>query len=227
MNMHIETKSFSLKQINTFNYIISIKGDYKYQIYQSISKTKLLTHLFYNNETNNIHLTLESVSSLKTNYELSHDKCIKMIYSLTKQIEYLEQNGFAFYGFDLDDILIINENIFLIIGTRYLLPIEPIDDNNIYRYIRIYNVEHIPYFFNPELRQLRILPSYLNSKIGYYSLGILIVFCLLKQYLLVGNEIKSQPEIEQILSPIHGTKMYSFLKRCLHTDADKRVLLFI
>jgi len=227
MNTNIETRSFSLKQINTFNYVLNIKGEYKYQIYQSIVETNLLKHLFYNDETNNIHLTLETAISLKNNYELSHNQCIKMIYTVTKQIEYLEQNGLVFYGFDLDDILIVNENIFIVLGTRYLLPIEPIDNDNKNMYIKMYNIPNTPYFSNPELLQLRKLPSYLNSKIGYYSLGVLIVFCLLKQYLLVGNEIKNKKEIEDILSPINDTKMYSFLKRCLNVDPEKRLLLFM
>lgn len=84
----------------------------------------------------------------------------------------------------------------------------------------------MPYFSNPELFNIKSLPCEVNYKSCYYSLGSLVVYCLINSYLLVGNEIKSDAEIEKSLSPIKNTKMYWFLKRCLNSLSHKRILLF-
>jgi serine/threonine protein kinase len=84
-----------------------------------------------------------------------------------------------------------------------------------------------PYFSNPEIMELTSLPSEINYKCSFYSLGVLVVLYLLNNFLLVGNEIKRVDEIENILRPIYNTKIYWFIKRCLEENIDKRVLLLI
>jgi len=252
--MNINHKYYKLNQTNTFNFTLHIKGEYKYQIYQSIAKTKILEHIFYDDETDLIHLTMEKAHTLKTKPNLSHDQCIKLIQNICQQMEFLEKQGLSFYGFNLDDILVINEFTYIVVNPQYLLPIEmdangkemiptngkemiptngkeiagasEIEYSNRNR-IRIVSGENRPYFSNPEIIKLRTLPAIFPIQIVYYSLGTLIVFCLLKTYLLVGNEIKSEEDIEFILRPLHGTKIYWFLKRCLHKDPNKRLLLLI
>jgi serine/threonine protein kinase len=127
--------------------------------------------------------------------------------------------GYGFYGFDINDILVIDD-IFIFCSAEHLLPI--VDDNIIF-----YSPIKTPYFSSPEILELTTLPSEINYKCSYYSLGALVVFCLLNKYLLVGNEIKSLEEVEVILSPLYNTKIYWFIKRCLEENVDKRVLLLI
>ena len=86
--------------------------------------------------------------------------------------------------------------------------------------------EH-PYFSNPELLDLNVLPYEISKKCCYYSLGALIVFSLLNKYLLVGNELKTSQEIDKILEPLNNTKIYWFLKRCLDNDINNRKLLLV
>jgi len=45
--------------------------------------------------------------------------------------------------------------------------------------------------------------------------------------LLVGNEIKTSDEIENVLASYKNTKIYWFIKRCLNEKIDKRKLLLI
>ena len=78
-----------------------------------------------------------------------------------------------------------------------------------------------------EINKLTTLPSKIDYRCAYYSLGVLLVFCLLNNYLLVGNEQKSVEEVESILSPLKNTKIYWFLKRCLDSNIEKRLLLLI
>jgi hypothetical protein len=69
---------------------------------------------------------------------------------------------------------------------------------------------------NPEIGNITTLPSKIHYQSSYYSLAALIIYCLL-------NKDKVEENLETILKPIFYTKIYWFLKRCLH----KRILLLI
>jgi hypothetical protein len=211
---------YDLIPINEFTYNIKIHGENSTPIYQTIMKILKTTH--YNKDTHSIDFSAEHVTPFKqyiTNNKITYLMCIKMIDELTKQILFLKKINYGFYGFDLQDIILIDDT-FVFCSAKNVLPL--INGAFIF-----YAPINHPYFSNPELIELRSLPAEINHKCIYYSLGSLIVFCLLHQYLLVGNEIKSAKEIDAILSPIINTKLYWFLKRCLNEQIDNRVLLLI
>jgi len=212
-------KKPDIVQISDFTYSLKIHGDYVSVLYQSIKKVMKSIH--YDEEKSVIFFSAENVLSFKE-YLLEHrtyKKCIKMIDDLTKQMINLKKMGYGFYGFDINDILTI-DNTFIFCSTENLLPV--IEDNIIF-----YFPIKTPYFSSPEIMKLTNLPSEINYKCSFYSLGVLVVFYLLNNYLLVGNEIKSVEEIENILLPLNNTKIYWFIKRCLEENIDKRVLLLI
>jgi hypothetical protein len=209
---------YDIEVINEFTYSLKIKGEFIIPLYQTIKK--MLKSVHYESETSSIFFSAESVVPLKKYLlELSYNNCIKMIDDLTKQMMYLKKMNYGFYGFDIDDIIVI-DNTFIFCSTQYLLPLK---EDNIFFYSPIKQ----PYFSNPELIELTTLPSYVNYKCVFYSLGLLVVFCLLKTYLLVGNEIKSTDEIENSIVPLKNTKIYWFIKRCLEEKIEKRVILLI
>lgn len=213
-------KKYDIININEFTYNLKLHGDNVFPIYQSIKKS--IKNVHYDSETISIFFSAETVISLKEyllSQIMSHSNCVKMIDDLTKQMFILKNIGYSFYGFDIDDILIV-DNIFIFCSSEYLLPI--IEDDIIF-----YSPIKPPYFTSPEILKLTNLPSEINYKCSYYGLGILIVFCLLDKYLLVGNEIKSVEDIEYILAPLYNTKIYWFIKRCLNENIDKRILLLI
>lgn len=228
----IETKGYKIIQTNkTDSYTLYIKGDHKYDIYLSISETDILSNTFYDEDYDDykqeskeyIIFTAETVDTLtnflkKSGNKLTMDQSIKMINDLSKQFAYLELSNFAFYGFDLDDILVINESIFFIANTRYLLDIE---ETNIHFYRPIVP----PYFSSPEVVKLTNLPSKVNYRSSYYSLGSLILFCLLNKH--IASELKTGATVDTMLQPICHTKMYWFLKRCFLPNSEKRILIFI
>ena len=214
---------YDIKPINEFTYSLKIHGQNIWQIYKII--IKMLKSAYYDSETESIFFSAEKVMTFKQfllqnkEHKLELSQCIKMIDDLTKQMIYLKSINYGFYGFGPNDILVV-DNLFLFCSTEYLFPIT--DDNFIF-------IEPItnPYFSSPEIIKLTILPSEINYKCCYYSLGILVVFCLLNKYLLVGNELKSVDEIEIIIKPFLNTKIYWFIKRCLEEKIDKRNLLLI
>ena len=217
------TYSYILTPINEFTYSLNIHGEYSGIVYNTIQKLIKTTHFDYN--TNNIIFSAEYAIPFKTylleqkNKRLSYSQCIKLIDDLSKQILYLKKKGYGFYGFDIEDILTI-DNTFILCSSKYLLPLE--NDNIIFTY-PIFK----PYFSNPEIFKLTVLPTKINYKCIYYSLGSLIVFVLLNTYLLVANELKTSEEIDSIIQPLYNTKIYWFIKRSLEQDINKRRLLLI
>ena len=229
--MSIKTKSYNVKQMpNTNSFILSIinynNNDTLTNIYNSITKTKLLSSFFLNeaeNEANQetITFTAETVKPLSTFLQkgkLTNQETIKMIHDLSKQIAYLETKLLAFIGYNLEDILVINDDTFFIINTIRLLKIDPSTN-----YIPIYSPIEKPYFSNPELNELTKLPAKIDYRSNYYSLGALILFSSTNIYIFA--ELKEDKH--DILKPIYYTKIYWFLRRCFHETCNKRILLFI
>jgi hypothetical protein len=214
--------SFELISVNKFTHRLKINGDFANQLYDTIEK--MIKTSYFDYETNNIFFSAEIAIPFKKyildkKKKISYATCIKVIDDLSRQIYYLNELGYGFYGFDIDDILVI-DNSFIFCSSQYLLELH--DD-------QIFFISPIkqPYFSSPELFKLTKLPSKINYKCFHYSLGVLTVFLLLNEYLLVGNELKTTAEIDKILEPLYNTKIYWFLKRCLDDDINNRKLLLV
>ena len=235
------TKGYKIEQSNnTDQFTLYIKGPshLKYEIYKSINNINILSNAFYDDETETIMFTAETVVTLTSFLKkgcLKMSQAIKMIYNLSKQIAHLETNGYAFYGYDLDDIIVINDTIFIIVTTTNLLVVR--EDN-----ITFTRPINQLYFSNPEVNKLTNLPSNINYRSSYYSLGALTLFCLLNVYIYseieeveveidigpeTNSDIEIEVEIDKILQPLLNTKIYWFLKRCFNKKSQDRILLFI
>ena len=229
-----KTKEYKVEHSrNTNSYTLYLQGqnsDYINELYESITKTDILSGAFLNEADNeekseadkdqdSISFTAETVKPLSTflkKGKLTNQETIKMIHDLSKQIAYLETNLLAFYGYDLDDILVINQDTFFIASIKCMKKIDKT------KCIYFYNPIDIPYFSNPELNELTKLPAKIDYRSSYYSLGALILFCSTNIYIF--SELK---ETDTILLSIYYTKLYWFLKRCFHENCKQRMLLFI
>ena len=203
--------NYILKSINECTYSLKINGEYNIYLYKLIKKLIKTANLDY--ETGSIYFCAENVIEFKDlikNNCLSHNKCIKLIYDLTNQILYLKKLGYSFYGFDINDILVVDDT-FIFCNTQYVLPL-------VHELIIFYTPIKKPYFSNLELDNLTTLPSEISYKCCYYSLGSLVIYCLL-------NEKKEQ--IEKVIESLYNTKIYWFIKRCLDSNINKRELLLI
>ena len=219
-----KTKAYKIEQTaKTNSYTLYLQHQPKInELYESIMKTNILSGAVLDDDDTNesITFTAETVKPLSTflkNGKLTNQLAIKMIHDLSKQIAYLEENLLAFYGYDLDDIIVINEDTFFNANTKCMTKIDAKE-----KCIFFNNPINIPYFSNPELNKLTKLPAKLDYRSGYYSLGALILFCSTNIYIF--SELK---EIDEILSPIYYTKLCWFLKRCFYEKSEERILLFI
>jgi hypothetical protein len=224
---------------NTFS--ISLKKlYYNQELYESIIKScnnASSSFLFIDNnelvfQANKVCNLHQFIQKQKQNV-LNYEQCMYIIYFLSRQIHFLEIKGISILGFDLQDIMVVDEHIFFITTNHYLLEINNHNHNHNHNinsrnnYMSLLVPFNKPYFSSPELIELTNLPAFIHCKSFYYSLAALIIYCLFDEYIFKGNEIKNDDEINIILQPIFSSKMYWFLKRCLYSDWEKRCLLFI
>ena len=107
-------KHYEVIAINDFTYKLTIYGDNITPLYQNIKKIVKSAH--YDSESNSIFFSAEHVLTFKEHLLSQHETqqhyrtCIKMIDDLTRQIMSLKQLGYGFYGFEINDILTIDNN---------------------------------------------------------------------------------------------------------------------
>jgi hypothetical protein len=208
---------YELKRINEFTYSLKMHGEYNIYLYDTIKHLIHTSHIDY--DTNTFFFSAETVLPLNALVNtFTYNQCIELIDDLSKQLFYIRKKGFAPYGFDITDILTI-DGTFIFCSTQYLLPLDEENEAIIFTY-----PINRPYFSNPEVFKLTSLPTEINHKCGYYSLGLLIVFLLLKTKL---DQIEQIEQIENVLVPLYNTKIYWFLKRCLDEDVYNRQLLLV
>lgn len=214
----LDTPLYSLIKTGNYMYNLHINGYNSKQLYLSLLKTKLLTNIFYISEENSICFTagkIETLDSLLETQAITESNCIKMIDTLTQQIKCLEAHNYAYYGHNIDDILVIDDDIFININANTLLPI-----NNEDKTITFLFPFLTPYFVSPLIKQITILPTKIHFKECYYSLATLVIYCLLNEEL---DENNAENKLDAILKPIFYTKIYWFLKHCL----KQQILLLI
>ena len=212
-SLNLKTKNSEITQTGKYSYKLTIQGNDKtILIYSSILKTDILTNSFYNSTDKSLYFTAEKVYFLKKNdLFLSEAKCIRMIDTLTRQIKYLEKVKYAFYGHSIDDILVVNDDLFININAKTLLPIKEYQISFLSPFIKTQ-------FMSPEISNITSLPSKIHYQSSYYSLAAVVIYCLLNK-----DKVEIEENLETLLKPIFYTKIYWFLKRCLH----KRILLLI
>lgn len=216
--LNIENNEYLIKKINNYTYSLFIKDDeYRDVLYSSM--LPLLRHAFHNKPKYSIFITCEKIRSL-SDYLLENDnlltyqQALNIIHTMSIQINFLQEKKYGFYGIDLDNIIVVNEDIFFIASDRNLLKMDKHDDTN--ELLIIDKMIHNPLFNNPEIMQIKELPAKINFKCIQYSLGLLICYCLF------GSDVNVQESMESI----SFTKLYFFLKRCFE-NLDERCLLFV
>jgi len=218
------TKTWKITQESMYNYSIVLTCEKKDLLLNSIISNNSLKDSLLNN--NSINFTAKSVEGLndfllkQVNSKLTNIQCIELLKTITKQIKYLESINQVFYGLNIADIVVIDGVNYQIVSSNNLIEKEK---NNITFYCPFNQCN----FSSPELLELKKLPSSIDYRCSYYSLGGLLLFCHLKKELLVDKKIPSEIEIEYLLESIYDTNIYWFLKRCLVKDIQKRVLLLV
>lgn len=150
---------------------------------------------------------------------MNYENTLRLISCLTNQIQHLIiEESLCFYLYDLENLIVINDSKFVYLSNTHLM-----ETSN--QFIQIGRPFSCLGFFSPELIKINRIPSSISYKTIYYSLGALVIFALFNV-----NIINTEPasiELDNILFPIEGTKLYWLLLRCLDSDVERRSILYI
>jgi hypothetical protein len=164
---------------------------------------------FYASSVKSLSLLL---SECRNGNEIGSDFIICMLECLITQFKYIEKYNYSFYSLSLDDIYVIDDLTFLCFNPKWM---KPIDKNRNISFISPFEKNDL---CSPELLSINKIPSSVNIKTFYYTLGILSTMVL---------SVENNDDIEYKLNTIYKTKLYWFIKRNLDLNFQNRNLLLI
>lgn len=187
----------------------------------SLIKTKLIIASSIDDEFRSLVFRASSIKSLRKfllkRENINYENALKIILSLSKQFQYLIiKEKFCFYEFIIENIIVIDDEKFIYLSNEDLLKLTA---QNKIQFVNPFGREGL---ISPELSKINSIPSELNYKTIYYSLGVLIVYFLFEKNI---NNDENKNTLNEILKPIEGTKLFGLLNRCLLEDADCRSII--
>ena len=215
--------SILMSLVHEVNKTKVIKKSNKFYTIESeieLNKTLLYKNLISSEKIketdNSITLMVDNIESLdkylkKNKNKLEYNKVEKLLKDLIVVIDGLSSYGLMFVNLDINDIIVIDESIFMFINYKNIYKL---NDNSI-------SIEDIltSSKFNSKNEFLqKSIPYSINIKTIYYNIGNLIFYCLFNK-LYDNNKLS--------IYPIYYTKLYWFLERCLENDINNRVFLFV
>jgi hypothetical protein len=239
------TKIYSNDYLN----IVEEKGNifkinFEYQnslLINSLLKTRIIQG---GSASNNFQMLKFKANSVKTFREfqnedrknngspkISVNNIALLLSNLSCQLNYLINVGSQiFIGYNLNDLIVINNNRFIFLGCEYL---SEIYDNNMT--LISYPFSQNDFFASPELLKITEIPSYIHYKTCYFSLGLFLLHLITNNDEIYGEYLRSNSEeerykkIEEWLNriPIKNTKIYFVLSRCLNKIPTNRSIIFV
>ena len=239
MNIIIKNDNFYIGQDQSDNKLFTIFFDsYNEALIKSLLKTRIILGATTTEKYRSLTFKATSVltffdfqkelerenKSLKLTYNLA----LKMTYNLVTQLNYLiTQFSKTFLGFSPKNLIIIDKSKFIYLCDEFLLDIIKNGENGEKILIKS-PFTRDDFFLAPELLSIKEIPTFINYKVSYFSLGYLIL------YILLGDDIDSEDlqEKDKICHRmktliIKNTKLYWLLERCLVEEPKNRSILFI
>ena len=212
------------KQKNLFFLTLSGKDNHDQQFLNS------LKHLNLKKNTFQAEVVLPFKKFLKlNNNSLSYTYLISLFLALKKQIELLKNDNVGILYFDLNDILVVKNDVyydFYYMNKSMLFDIK--DDMLQINKIFIKRDNANEKFLSPELIIINKIPSISHFTCSYFSLAILVAFCINGDNLdYFKTHDWCEDDLEKIIESIHSTKLFYALKRASVLVPDKRYLLWI
>ena len=188
---------------------------------KSIVSTKIITGSTVTDDYMSLSFNASTVKTLKSflKASLSYEVVLKIIYQLSTQLKYLlETHNETFIGYNINNVMVIDDTSFVYISNEELCKIEEGQITISYPFSRK------DFYISPDISKITELPSKVHYKSVFYSLGCLMLKCL-----LFNDEEAEERTPNKILDklPMKQTKLYYFLQRCLSEEPNNRYLLFI
>ena len=240
MNIIIKNDNFYIGQDQSDNQTFTIFFDfYNEALIKSLLKTRIILGATTTEKYRSLTFKATSVQTFfdfqkelereNKSLKLTYNLALKMTHNLVTQLNYLiTQFSKTFLGFSPKNLIIIDKSKFVYLCDEFLLDI-------------IKNGEKLlikspftrdDFFLAPELLRVKEIPSFVNYKVSYFSLGYLIL------YTLLGHDVESDSDSEELSEKdkinhrmktliIKNTKLYWLLERCLVEEPKNRSILFI
>lgn len=148
-----------------------------------------------------------TLADVLKNQSLTYEECIIMVGCLSAQLMYLNERNITIMGFDLDDILVLNNlTTFFIASPQHL-------KNVFNKKIEFDLPFYKPMFVSPLLEAVESIPSCVPCFIDRCSLAMIIIHAF------------GICDLDLNLDSIINTKLYWFLKRCLNHYDGRMILI--
>jgi hypothetical protein len=220
----LSTDEFSIYKNKEQGTLFTIKFQVNSEsLINSIIKTKLIIGSSISDNYKALTFRASSVKSLRkfisNKQNINYENTLKIIISLTKQIQYLITTECeCFYEYIIENIIVIDDDKFVYLSNDDLLKLS---ESNNFSFTKPFNRNG---FISPELLKINSIPSELNYKTIYYSLGALVVYFLFDKNIFKDG---FNNDINEILKPIEGTKLFGLIIRCLFQEANERSIVYI
>jgi hypothetical protein len=209
--MNVERKS-------NISYIVKLKKNNEEifkQLLFSINSLSFLNKIIINEYKEEIEVYGNKIISLNKTpkkYRMTYEDSLKLIYCLTEQQKYLIKKGYSFYKFELENIIMIDDN-FICINDKDICKIK----NNKFLLTNPFSKN---IFSSPEILKMDIIPNNtINISSFDYTLGLLIYYCFFGE--------KKDKDYEEKLKTIKYTSLYWFLKKCIKEEPNDRKIFLI
>ena len=207
---------------------------YHFSSEQLIRSCPLPKSMFSHKSRESLTITatkIEPLSSLlkRNKKHLPYSIMENLIESIGRQLHELEMENKGISSFNLDDIKVFYDSDSIHFAITNEDKIHDIDDEHQLTISAPYQKEYTTTtakniaFHSPEFKEFiskKTIPYTLHFKSGYYSFGLLCMYCYVSRS--ASPPLQKDHDIEQILAPIINTKIYWFLKWVLHENPSER-----
>jgi hypothetical protein len=232
----IKSEHYDIYKLDESIYKIQFRYT-SYALINSLVKSKLIIGSSTDDNYRTIQFKANTVKTLKEyldGYEIKKGKkkmlvsdIAKVIRSLVQQLSYLVNSFSTILGYNMEDIIVINDEKFAFLGSEFVAKIDP-DTHMAMICCPFYPND---FFISPEILNITELPSYVHFKTSYFSMSCLIIKLLLDddEFYIEYLKDKSPSKILNYLNnhPIRETKMYWLLSRCLVELPNNRSIILI
>ena len=231
MNPIIKTDEYEItqdaknKSIFTITFINELKKTN--ELIKSITKSSIILGATIYDNYKSISFKAHSIKTLnqykadlmqaKLVPNFSYLNTLKLVYYLTKQLSYLiEEESESFYQFTPENIIVIDNSKYMYLSLNHLKKID--EKTELIRFTSPFDRDG---FVSPELLKIKSVPTTINYRTIYYSLGLLVLDCLFDY------KENDTSNLEEIMGPIKETKLFYLVKRCLDEEATNRVIFHL
>ncbi len=170
-------------------------------------------------------LNVKTYNEYKNENNINYNIILQMIFSLSKQLDYLINNeSKIFLIYNSKNIIVVDDK-FIYLSNNHLIDLN--ENKTIHIKSPFCKEEE---FISPELKNITYIPYIINYKTIYYSLGCLVIYTLTNiniNNIKKEKEEEKEKEIDLILTCIKDTKLFYLIKRCINKDLKKRTILYI